>query len=156
VAFATGMAAISAVILSLTSADSELVVSDEIYREVPELYENLLRAKRLAAVHVVDILDTEAVIEKLKNDNVKMLYLETASNPNMKIPDFEALVAGARKVNPNCLIVVDNTLLTPILFRPFEVRLKNSIPSREFGDLTSRSNLSLDLLSFLVGYRYCC
>lgn len=124
-AFATGMAAISAVILALSNAETQLVVSDEVYTEVPHLYDNLKNTKRISAVHVVDIMDTAAVLELVKNEAVKLLYFETASNPNMKVPDFEALVQGTRKVNPACIIVTDNTLLTPILFQPFNVRSRH-------------------------------
>jgi len=49
-----------------------------------------------------------------------MLYFETNSNPNGKIPDFGKLIAKVREVNSKILIVVDNTFCSPILFRPFD------------------------------------
>lgn len=124
------MAAISAVIMSLTNAESHIVISDETYTEVPHLYDNLKNTKRIGGVHIVDILDTQAVLDAVKNEAVKLLYFETASNPNMKVPDFEAIVNGTRKVNPTCVIVTDNTLLSPVLFQPFQVR--QTLPSYPF------------------------
>jgi cystathionine beta-lyase/cystathionine gamma-synthase len=51
---------------------------------------------------------------------VRVLYFESASNPNSFVPDFDELIRRTREVNPQCLVVVDNTFLSPIHFRPLD------------------------------------
>jgi cystathionine beta-lyase/cystathionine gamma-synthase len=51
---------------------------------------------------------------------IDVFYIESASNPSGKIPDFEAMFDAVRTSSPNCIIVIDNTWMSPILFNPFD------------------------------------
>lgn len=66
------------------------------------------------------MINSKIVVVINKKPSVGMLYFESASNPNTKFADMEAIVKEVKKSNPDCLIVVDNTILSPILFRPLE------------------------------------
>lgn len=74
----------------------------------------------------VDILDTNLTIEasshvrclliqkyhtNIFQPETALLFFESSSNPNNKVPDFENIISEVKKRNPNCLIVVDNTFL---------------------------------------------
>jgi cystathionine beta-lyase/cystathionine gamma-synthase len=59
-------------------------------------------------------------VDPVMQENVRVLYMETASNPNSRVPDFDDLIRRTREVNPQCLVVVDNTFLSPIHFRPLD------------------------------------
>lgn len=46
--------------------------------------------------------------------------METCSNPSNKVPSLKKLVEQVREVDPKCIIVVDNTFMSPVLFRPLD------------------------------------
>jgi cystathionine gamma-lyase len=71
-------------------------------------------------VTFVDTTDVARVVAAFK-PNTKMLWLETPTNPTLKVSDIAALAAAAHAHNPAMLVVVDNTFLSPYLQRPLEL-----------------------------------
>jgi methionine-gamma-lyase len=116
VACASGMAAISATLLHLLGDGGHLVASDDIYAVARDLLlDDLPRAG--ARVTFCDTASPEAVEAALETDT-RALYVETLSNPLLRVADLDALVtiAGRRGIP----LVVDNTFLSPALLRPLE------------------------------------
>ena len=116
-AFASGMAASCAVLLAHLDPGDHLVISNTNYPGTAELARNTLT--RLGVeVSPVDTSQNGA-IEAALRDNTRMLWLETPSNPLLKIADIRAAaeLAHAR----GALLVVDSTFATPIATRPLEL-----------------------------------
>jgi methionine-gamma-lyase len=111
---ASGMGAITSVLLQLCENGSEIVSSRTIYGGTYAFMKNFL-PKLNIKTQFVDITHLEAV-ENAINENTKVLYCETLSNPLLEIADIEALSAIAKK--HNIKLVVDNTfspfMVTPI------------------------------------------
>ncbi len=116
VACGSGMAAISATLLHLLGDGGHLVASDDIYAVASELLrDDLPRAG--ARVTRCDTTSPAAVAAAIEA-NTRALYVETYSNPLLRVADLDALAALARQ--RGIPLVVDNTFLSPALLRPLE------------------------------------
>ncbi len=115
VAFASGMAAISTLALTLKSGD-RVLIPDDVYGGTYRLF-----AKVLSDVGIefsaVDMADLDAVEQALGSD-VAILLAETPTNPLLKILDLAALSRLAHDVG--ALVAVDNTFATPYIQKPLE------------------------------------
>jgi cystathionine gamma-lyase/cystathionine beta-lyase/cystathionine gamma-lyase/homocysteine desulfhydrase len=113
--FASGMAATGAVMTLLQSGD-HVVVTDNTYGGTYRLFERVLRKYQLDFTYA----DTSNPIdiERAFRANTKMLFLETPTNPVLRITDLHAAceIAHAR----NAVVVVDNTFASPWVQRPIE------------------------------------
>ena len=115
-AFSSGMAAISSVI-SIFSANDHLIVAEDVYggtyRAVTKLF-----SKFNIEFTFVDTSDVSN-IEKAIKENTKAIYLETPSNPLLKITNLREAIQIARE--NNLITIVDNTFMSPYLQRPLEL-----------------------------------
>jgi len=115
IAFASGTAAIHA-ILSLLDGGDEVVAGENLYGGTHRLFERVL--KRFGfTFRYVDSRDPDAVSGAL-SERTRMLYVETPSNPLMRLTDLAEM--RRRADGCGCLMVVDNTFMTPYFQRPFE------------------------------------
>jgi cystathionine gamma-synthase/cystathionine beta-lyase len=115
-AFGSGLAAVDTV-LRLFAPGDRIVVTEDLYGGTFRLFEKGYRALGVEAVYV-DTSDTAAVERTLVSNQAKALFVETPTNPLLKVADLAALGELARR--HNALLIVDNTFLTPALSRPFE------------------------------------
>jgi cystathionine beta-lyase len=115
-AFASGMAAISAALL-IFSAGDHLVVCDDVYGGTYRALTTILNRFGITTTFV-DATDPEA-IEAAIRPETRGLYLETPSNPLMKITDLRNAAAVARR--HGIITLVDNTFMSPYLQRPLEL-----------------------------------
>ncbi|MBD8575095.1 cystathionine gamma-synthase family protein [Pseudomonas syringae] len=114
VAFSTGMAAISGVLHTFLSCGQRVVSTRDSYGGTNKIFEEFL-PRMGVQVTLCDTLDTEQLEQEIaKGCNV--LYLETPTNPTLKIVDIRRLVAAARRVG--ALVVADNTFATPLNQNP--------------------------------------
>lgn len=112
-AFTSGQAANMA-ILALLNPGDEILLSDDIYGGTYRIGTDIFE-RYGAKFTYVDMCDL-TLLEKSINSNTKMIFLETPTNPMMKVADIEAI---ARLAHANgCLFVVDNTLMSPYFQRP--------------------------------------
>lgn len=114
--FASGMAAISTVLMTLTSAGSHVVAPLEVYGGTFGLLHNLL-SRFGVTTSFVDISDLDAVRAAFR-DETRVLWAETLANPTMTVADLPSLAAIAREVGVK--FVVDSTLASPAVCRPLE------------------------------------
>jgi cystathionine beta-lyase/cystathionine gamma-synthase len=114
-AFASGMAAINAVVTLLKSGD-HVVVSHAVYGGVYRLFTLVLKNFGLDFSYV----DTTCAdnVERAIRKNTRMLYIETPTNPTMAISDLKEMKRLAQA--HNLQLVVDNTFMSPYLQRPIE------------------------------------
>jgi len=115
-AFASGMAAIASTLLLFAPGD-HLVVCEDVYGGTFRLLTTLFKGWGLSATFV-DATDTAAIAAAIRPET-KALYLETPSNPLIKITDLKACAALAKE--KGLLTIVDNTFMTPYLQRPLEL-----------------------------------
>ncbi len=117
IAFASGMAATSAVILALCDAGQNLVLCEPVYGGTHSLAEAVLPRLGIEA-RMVDALDLEVVRDSI-DENTSLIWIETPANPTLKIVDIAAIaeIAAERGVP----MAVDNTFATPYYQRPLEL-----------------------------------
>ncbi|MGE5700295.1 MAG: trans-sulfuration enzyme family protein [Deltaproteobacteria bacterium] len=115
-AFSSGMAAISAV-MTLFSSGDHILCSDDLYGGTYRLFEKLLRPYGLSFDYA-DMGDPAAVSKKI-GKNTKGLFVETPTNPLMKIADIREVSRVAR--DRGILSIVDNTFMSPALQQPLSL-----------------------------------
>lgn len=114
-AFSSGLSAVQAVAQLLNPGD-RVLVCDDVYGGTGRLFRTLY-AKYNIDFQFVDLTETGAV-EKNLTPNTRLVWIETPTNPLLKIIDIEAAVAAARTVK--ALTVVDNTFASPIFQKPLK------------------------------------
>lgn len=107
--FASGMAAISTTLMGLLSQGDHIVASSDVYGGTYGLMTEELPRFGISTT-MADMQDP-ASYEAAIQENTKMLYIETITNPVIKICDIEAMSAIAKK--HNLLLVIDNTFASP-------------------------------------------
>ncbi|MDP9186522.1 MAG: PLP-dependent aspartate aminotransferase family protein [Verrucomicrobiota bacterium] len=115
-AFASGLAAMSTA-LDLLESGSHIVVSDDLYGGTFRLFEKVRRGSANLDFTYVDLTDASRFESAIKQ-NTRMVWIETPSNPLLKIIDLEAIAKIARE--RQILSVSDNTFATPWIQRPIE------------------------------------
>jgi O-acetylhomoserine (thiol)-lyase len=116
ICFGTGMAALSAVFLTLLRAGDHLVASRYVFGNTNSLFGTM--GDLGIAVSKVDACSVDRVREALR-PNTRMVFVETIANPATQVPDLEAIGALCRE--RGLLYVVDNTITSPALFLPKSV-----------------------------------
>ena len=116
-AFASGLAAMATVLETLDSG-SHVVASDDLYGGTYRLFEKVRRRSASLDFTFIDMTDAGAV-EKAIRPNTRMVWVETPSNPLLKLIDLEAVAKIARK--HNAVRVSDNTFASPWMQRPIEL-----------------------------------
>ncbi len=116
VCFASGMSAVDAVFRMFKAGD-HFVMSDDVYGGVTRLCNQILTkyGMEFTYVNTSDLSTIEPAIK----ENTKMIWLETPTNPLLKVTDLEGVSQIAKK--HNILTGVDNTFATPYLLRPLEM-----------------------------------
>ena len=114
--FGSGLAAIDCVIKMLNPGD-EVISTNDLYGGSYRLF-NTIFGKYGIKFHYVGMENPEAV-EALVNENTKLIWVETPTNPMMNIIDIEAMAKIAKKAN--AWLCVDNTFATPYLQNPLDL-----------------------------------
>lgn len=116
IAFASGQAATMSIFHSL-GGNSHVILPDDIYYNTKVIIDNLYANFGLTCT-AVDMTDLGAIKRAIKK-NTKLIWVETPSNPSLKIADIQAVVKIAKA--KNILVACDNTWATPFFTRPFEL-----------------------------------
>jgi len=115
-AFASGLAA-EATILELLDAGAHVIASDDLYGGTYRLLHRVRSRTANLSVTTVDLSDLEAVKAAIRPET-RMIWVETPTNPLLKLADLEALAQLAR--THNLISVADNTFASPWIQRPLE------------------------------------
>ncbi len=114
--FSSGLAAMDAIVRLLNPGDEVISTSDLYggsYRQMVKVHE-----RYGIKSHFTDLSDLNA-IEQLINENTRMIWVETPTNPMLKLADIEAIATLAKK--HHLLICVDNTFASPVLQNPLDM-----------------------------------
>lgn len=114
--FSSGMAAIAAVLLSCAKAGEKILTQYQLYGTTDELMQSQLADWNITTLRC-DLNDLKAVENLLQQDKtIRLIYIESPSNPMMEVFDISKLSALAKKYK--CRVAVDNTFSSPYCQRP--------------------------------------
>lgn len=113
---ASGMGAISSIMLTLLNPGDEALIDHTVYGNTFAYFTQAL-TRFGVIVKLADFTRLETVTDQI-GEKTKVVFFETPANPNLRVIDIAAVAAIARKVG--ALVVVDNTFATPVLQRPLE------------------------------------
>src|SRR5678815_1128245 len=116
--YATGLAATTALCLALLRSGDRVVCSQAVYGGTVRLFQQVLGPFGVVA-DFVDTADESVLRKSLAEKPTRFVFVETPANPTLKLTDIEVTARLAHEAG--ALLVVDNTLLTPALQRPFEL-----------------------------------
>ncbi|WP_028058692.1 trans-sulfuration enzyme family protein [Candidatus Solirubrobacter pratensis] len=114
-AFSSGMAAEHALITAVASAGAHVVIPDDLYGGTYRLVDKVLTRWGLEYT-MVDQTDLDAV-ERAVRDDTALIWVETPTNPTLKVVDVGEIVARRR----SAFVAVDNTFATPVFQRPLDL-----------------------------------
>ena len=122
-AYSSGMAAEHALITAVAAAGDHVVIPDDLYGGTYRLVDKVLNrwGLRYTMVDQTDLAAVEAAV----GDDTKLIWVETPTNPTLKVVDVEAIVARKR----GALVAVDNTFATPVYQRPLDLGADASVYS---------------------------
>ncbi|UMB61314.1 PLP-dependent aspartate aminotransferase family protein [Lutibacter sp. A80] len=115
-AFSSGMAAVSTILQSLKTGD-HVLLPDDIYFTIKNLFKEVFTSWGLS-YNQIDMSNLETIKTAIK-PNTALIWVETPSNPQLKLSDIKAISEIAHKNNALC--VVDNTWLTPVFQTPLNL-----------------------------------
>src|SRR3954451_18704756 len=115
-AFASGLSAM-ATVLEVLDSGSHVIASDDLYGGTFRLFDRVRRRSANLDFTYVDLTDAKD-IERAIKPNSRMVWIETPSNPLLKLIDLDAIAKIARK--RKLISVIDNTFATPWIQRPIE------------------------------------
>ncbi|MDC1395878.1 cystathionine gamma-synthase [Bacteroidia bacterium] len=114
--FGSGLAAIDCVLKMLSPGD-EVISTDDLYGGSYRIFKTIFE-KYGIKFHFVDMMDVQNIAEAV-NENTKLIWVETPTNPMMNIIDIETVSKIAKSAN--ALLAVDNTFATPYLQSPLDL-----------------------------------
>ncbi len=117
-AFASGMAAETTLAITLLETGDHILAFDDLYGGTRRLFNRVLGPKFRIEVTYVDAREPRQV-KKAIQKNTRLIWLESPTNPLMKICDIAAIAQIAKEAN--VLVVVDNTFLTPYFQKPLRL-----------------------------------
>ena len=117
VAFSSGLAAVNAIFENVLVSGDHVIMPDDCYHGTRSLLDKFFKRRNIT-FEQTDMTEVSN-IEKLINENTKLIWIETPSNPQLKIADIKAIVTLAKK--HNIITACDNTFATPLLQKPLEM-----------------------------------
>jgi methionine-gamma-lyase len=113
---ASGMAAISSALLSVLKAGDEVIATRQVYGGTYRMMRDVFPRMAIVVRHVESDL---AGIERLVNPRTRVLYIETPTNPTLRLVDLRKALAFAKEWD--LITLIDNTFASPVLQKPIEM-----------------------------------
>lgn len=117
-AFASGLAAETTLILSMLNSGDHVIAFDDLYGGTRRLFTRIFNDRFRVEISYVDARDPQQVRENIRQ-NTKLIWLETPTNPLLKLCDIRAISEIAR--GKNIPVVVDNTFMSPYFQQPLSL-----------------------------------
>ncbi|RLV87186.1 hypothetical protein JA9_001330 [Meyerozyma sp. JA9] len=106
------------VITRLLSPGDEVIAGDDLYGGTHRLL-TYLNNKGDLKVHHYDTTNTDLLVSKI-HSGTKMIFLESPTNPLIKVCDVRTITREAHRINPDIVVVFDNTMMSPVLMTPLD------------------------------------
>lgn len=120
-AFSSGMAAISTLLLSKTKQGDTIVTSKEIYGATLILMRSLEKFGLKVKCALNDAIESQI------DENTRLVFIESITNPTLNVPDIRGILEACQR--KGATLVVDNTFATPVNFRPIEIGVEYVVHS---------------------------
>ena len=117
-AFSSGLSAIDCVLRTLKPGD-EVIAGDDLYGGTYRMFTKLF--KQYGLKFIFTDMDLISNVSNVVSNKTKLIWLETPTNPLMKIEDIAEITKVVKAIDSNILIAVDNTFATPYLQRPLDL-----------------------------------
>ena len=117
-AFSSGLAAVTATV-ELIKPGEEIISINDLYGGTQNNFRDIMIKQHGVKITFFDFKDLSK-FKELLNPQVKMIYLESPTNPNLTVVDVAEVVKITKEFNKDILIAVDNTFLSPYNFKPLE------------------------------------
>ncbi|KHS98075.1 cystathionine beta-lyase [Pectobacterium parvum] len=127
VLYPCGAAAISNAILSFVSAGDHVLVTGSAYEPTQNFCNKVLSKMNVSTTYFNPLIGAD--IAELIQPNTKVVFLESPGSITMEVHDVPAIVQAVRRINPDIIIMIDNTWAAGILFRAFDFDIDISIQS---------------------------
>lgn len=131
VAFASGSAATSAVIHSTVQYNDHVICVDDVYGGTQRYFRKIVTPIMNIHIDFCDLSNPSTLPWKVtsdtssnnddKNGTTKLVWLESPTNPTMKITDIQAVADEIRTHHPGCILAVDNTFCSPYFQSPLDL-----------------------------------
>ncbi len=116
-AFSSGLAAM-ATVLDLLESPAHIIAIDDLYGGTFRLFERVRKKSAQLSVSYTDLSDTSVLVQHIK-PNTRMIWVETPTNPMLKLADIRAIADFAKK--HNLISVIDNTFASPYVQKPLDL-----------------------------------
>lgn len=116
IALSSGLAAVTTTILSLLKAGEHMIAFDDLYGGTRRLFSELFSKNYNIGISYIDARDTKNVIKAIR-ENTRLIWLETPTNPLLKICDIAEISKYAKDIP----VLVDNTFMTPYFQQPLSL-----------------------------------
>jgi len=127
-AFCSGLAAINTIFFHQLKAGDNMICADDVYGGTGRLFRAAAKRQN-STVDFVDISNVDTIVSSIKPET-KLVWLETPTNPTLRLCDLEQTVKSIRAMGrSDILICVDNTFMTPVFQRPLDLGADLSIYS---------------------------
>ncbi|MBN3113400.1 cystathionine beta-lyase [Pectobacterium brasiliense] len=127
VLYPCGAAAISNAILSFVSAGDHVLVTGSAYEPTQDFCNKVLSKMNVSTTYFNPLIGAD--IAELIQPNTKVVFLESPGSITMEVHDVPAIVQAVRRINPDIIIMIDNTWAAGILFKAFDFDIDISIQS---------------------------
>ncbi|MFP9461979.1 cystathionine beta-lyase [Pectobacterium brasiliense] len=127
VLYPCGAAAISNAILSFVSAGDHVLVTGSAYEPTQDFCNKVLSKMNVSTTYFNPLIGAD--IAELIQPNTKVVFLESPGSITMEVHDVPAIVQAVRRINPDIVVMIDNTWAAGILFRAFDFDIDISIQS---------------------------
>ncbi|MCL6352362.1 cystathionine beta-lyase [Pectobacterium polaris] len=127
VLYPCGAAAISNAMLSFVSAGDHVLVTGSAYEPTQDFCNKVLSKMNVSTTYFNPLIGAD--IAELIQPNTKVVFLESPGSITMEVHDVPAIVQAVRRINPDIIIMIDNTWAAGILFRAFDFDIDISIQS---------------------------
>ena len=117
IAYGSGMGALHAAILNQVQSGSRIVAAKDLYGATATMLTNVFATVGVRTTFV-DMMDIDAVAAAIDKHKPRVVFLETISNPLLRIPDLPAIAEISRK--GKATLIVDNTFASPVLVNPLK------------------------------------
>jgi cystathionine beta-lyase len=117
-AVTSGMGCLDVITRILKPGD-EVIAGDDLYGGTNRLLTYMHKKGDIKVCHY-DTTNTELVKSKIST-NTRMIFLESPTNPLIKVVDIRSIANYAHQVNPDCIVVFDNTMMSPIFMTPLDL-----------------------------------
>ncbi len=118
-AFSSGCAATGS-LFDLVPAGSHVIAMDDLYGGTHRLLTQVRQPSQNLKLSYIDLTNAERLAETMTGET-RLVWVETPTNPNLKIADLARIAEIARKKNPDVILACDNTFASPINQRPLEL-----------------------------------